>query len=119
MMMNDITRNPVIPPGAKTGGARVRINLGKEAIKLALSGDWERAVEVNRAILELFPEDCETGNRLAKALMEFGDYAEAGRVLQELCRLSPTNKIARKNLSRLRKLESTASGQRRSADNRA
>ena len=119
MMTNDITRNRDIPPGETTGGARLRINLGKEAVKLALSGDWERAVEVNRAILDLLPEDCETGNRLAKALMELGDYAEAGRVLEELCRLSPTNTIAHKNLSRLRKLESTGSGQRQSAVNRA
>ncbi len=119
MMTDDITRNRDIPPGATTGGARLRINLGKEAIKLALSGDWERAVDVNRAILELFPEDCETGNRLAKALMELGDYTEAGRVLEELCRRSPTNTIAHKNLSRLRKLESTASGQRQRAVNRA
>ena len=73
MMTNDITRNRDIPPGETTGGARLRINLGKEAVKLALSGDWERAVEVNRAILDLLPQDCETGNRLAKALMELGE----------------------------------------------
>ena len=56
---------------------RFRINLGKEAVKLALDGNWARAAELNRAILELCPDDCEATNRLAKALMELADYSEA------------------------------------------
>lgn len=86
---------------------RFRVNLGKEAVRLALNGDWERAAQVNRAILELHPDDCEVANRLAKALMELSDYAAARVVLDDLCRRSPNNSIARKNLSRLEKLEST------------
>lgn len=85
---------------------RLRVNLGKEAVKLALNGDWERAVQLNRAILELHPNDCEAGNRLAKALIELSDYAAARTVLDGLCRRSPGNSIARKNLSRLERLES-------------
>ena len=85
---------------------RFRVNLGKEAVKLALGGDWERAAQLNRAILELHPDDCEAANRLAKALMELSHYAAARVVLDDLCRRSPHNNIARKNLSRLEKLES-------------
>ena len=84
---------------------RFRINLGKEAVKLALGGDWERAAELNRAILELCPDDCEATNRLAKALMELADYSEARTILSDLLVRHPNNNIARKNLARLEKLE--------------
>ena len=95
-------------------GNRFRVNLGKEAVKLALNGDWERAAQINRAILELHPDDCEAANRLAKALMELSDYTAARAVLDDLCRRSPNNNIALKNRSRLEKLES-AGGVRSSA----
>ena len=85
---------------------RFRINLGKDAVKLALNGQWERAVEINRAILELCPDDCEAANRLAKALMELADYPAARMVLDDLRVKHPNNNIARKNLDRLKKLES-------------
>ncbi len=85
---------------------RFRINLGKDAVKLALNGQWERAAEINRAILELCPNDCEAANRLAKALMELADYPAARMVLDDLRIKHPNNNIARKNLDRLQKLES-------------
>ena len=94
------------PAAADTSTAgRFRIKLGKEAVRLALNGNWARAAAVNRAILELHPEDGEAANRLAKALMELGDYGAARTALNELCRRSPANVIARKNLARLEKLE--------------
>ena len=86
--------------------SRFRINLGKDAVKLALDGQWARAAELNRAILELYPDDCEAANRLAKALMELADYAAARTVLSDLRVKHPNNNIARKNLARLEKLES-------------
>ena len=86
---------------------RFRIKLGKEAVKLALNGNWPRAAAVNRAILELHPQDSEAANRLAKALMELGDYAEARAVLDDLCRRDPRNAIARKNRARLDSLAAT------------
>ena len=88
---------------------RFRINLGKEAVKLALDGNWARAVELNRAILELCPDDCEATNRLAKALMELADYSEARKILNNLLARHPSNNIARKNLARLEKLETVGS----------
>ena len=42
-----------------------------------MEGRWEAATEVNRSILDLFPEDMEAFNRLGKALLESGDYIEA------------------------------------------
>ena len=67
------------------------------AVDLALKGDWDRAAQVNRAILELFSDDVEAMNRLAKALIELGSYEEAGSVLDHLGEVAPYNNIARKN----------------------
>ena len=86
----------------------LKVNLGKEAVKMALCSDWTRAVELNRAILELCPDNCEAANRLAKALMELARYQEARDVLEDLCRRSPANAIARKNLVRVNNLETNS-----------
>ena len=95
---------------------RFRIKLGKEAVKLALNGNWPRAAAVNRAILELHPQDSEAANRLAKALMELGDYAGARTVLDDLCRRDPRNAIARKNRVRLENLATSAGTAKTDAD---
>ena len=105
MVQNTVRPNPNAGRGTMTAD-RFRINLGKDAIKLALNGEWGRAAELNRAILELHPDDCEAANRLAKALMELADYAGARTVLNDLRVKHPNNNIARKNLARLEKLES-------------
>ncbi len=57
--------------------SKVRKDKTREAISLAMEGRWEAAAEVNRSILDLFPEDMEAFNRLGKALLESGDYIEA------------------------------------------
>ena len=93
-------------------GNRAKIQLGKEAVRCALNGQWEQAVAANREILELCPTDCEASNRLAKALMELGRYAEARHTLEQLQLRSPSNVIARKNLARLDQLQSESGGAR-------
>ena len=79
---------------------RIRRKLHEKAIELAAMNRWEEAVEINRQILSL-GEDPDTYNRLGKALMELGRYAEAHDAYQHTLRLNPTNGIARKNLARL------------------
>jgi len=86
--------------------SRAKIQLGKEAIRFALNGDWPQAVRANCQILDICPSDCEASNRLAKALMELGRYAEARKTLEQLQLRSPSNVIARKNLARLDQLQS-------------
>ncbi len=93
-------------------GAKFRKELDREAVRLALNGEWERAVEVNRAILELFTNDVEAMNRLAKALIELGDYEEASSVLGRVCSIAPYNNIARKNLARLEQMRGSAASTR-------
>jgi tetratricopeptide (TPR) repeat protein len=83
-----------------------RKELSKDAIALALKGEWEHAAEVNQAILDLVPGDVEAMNRLGKALMELGQYRQAREVLNQVVGLYPYNNIAKKNLARLDQLES-------------
>jgi len=87
--------------------SRLKRDLSRDAIALALKGEWERATEVNRAILELYAEDVEAMNRLSKALMELGRYDEAKSVLGTVADIAPYNTIAKKNLARLDSLKSS------------
>lgn len=73
----------------------------KEAVGLALKGQWQEAVAANRSILERFPDDVETCNRLGRALMEIGEYADARKAYERTLELDGFNSIAKKNLSRL------------------
>ena len=90
------------------GSARLKRNLDRESVNLALQGEWQRATEVNRAILELFPTEVEAMNRLVKALIELGSYLDARAVLDQVCEVAPYNSIAKKNRARLDQL--TAKG---------
>lgn len=89
----------------RTDNNRLRRDLSKDAITLALNGEWERAAEVNSALLEMYHNDIEAMNRLGKALMELGRYGEAREVVDRVIQVSPYNSIAKKNLVRLDQLE--------------
>ena len=98
---------------ASDKGAKFRKDLDREAVALAMRGEWERAAEVNRAILELFTDDVEAMNRLTKALIELGSYEEANSVVDRVCQVAPYNNIARKNRARLHQMRgSTAAATR-------
>jgi hypothetical protein len=78
--------------------------LSQEAVNLAVKGEWERATEVNIAILESFPTDVEAMNRLVKALIETGSYVDAEATLNQVREIAPYNNIAKKNRARLDQL---------------
>ena len=90
-----------------SNSTRLKRDLTGDAIDLALKGEWERATEVNRAILELFADDVEAMNRLGKAYMELGKYDDARNVLGNVARIAPYNNIAKKNLARLENMGSS------------
>ena len=96
-------------------GANFRKDLDREAVALAMKGEWERAAEVNRAILELFADDVEAMNRLTKALIELGSYEEANNVVDRVGQVAPSNNIARRNRARLDQVRSSASAATRHA----
>ena len=76
-----------------------------QAISLASQGRWAEAAAVNQELLEVFPDDVESLNRLGKANSETGHYAAARKALERALKLSPSNNIARKNLERMEGLK--------------
>jgi tetratricopeptide (TPR) repeat protein len=81
------------------------------AIQLAMANRWEEAVNANRSIIQLFPNDGDSHNRLGKALMELGKYSDAKKAYNKALALDPTNAIARKNLERLKVLAKSKAAQ--------
>ena len=79
-------------------------DLTRQAVALAMESRWDEAVGVNRSILDDFPNDLETFNRLGKALSELGRNGEARQAFERALSISPANPIAKKNLDRLAKL---------------
>jgi tetratricopeptide (TPR) repeat protein len=98
---------PEIEKGTGGNAVRVKRQLAEQAIAHASDGRWAEAVEVNRKILEMGP-DAEAENRLAKALWEVGELGEAREHYQTALALDPTNRIAERNIERLRVLLSEA-----------
>ena len=92
-----------------TGGNSVRIKrqLLDQAIAQASDGHWTEAADTNRKILEMAP-DAEAENRLAKAMWELGELGVAREHYQVALALDPTNRIAERNIERLRVLMSEA-----------
>ena len=86
---------------------RLKRQLTEQAIAAATGAEWAEAAELNRRILEL-GADSAAENRLAKALWELGELAEARVHYQAALALDPTNRIAERNIDRLRVLLSEA-----------
>ncbi len=84
--------------------AKLRKDLSRKAVALAMKSRWKEASAVNRAILKDFPRDLEAWNRLGKALSELGCVAEAREAFGNALEVSPHNSIARKNFDRLNRL---------------
>ncbi|MCX7911981.1 MAG: tetratricopeptide repeat protein, partial [Dehalococcoidales bacterium] len=77
----------------------------REAIALAMQARWQEAVDVNREIIQDFPDDVEAYNRLGRAYMELGDYEHAREAYSQSVKLDPLNAIANRNLRRLNDLK--------------
>jgi tetratricopeptide (TPR) repeat protein len=82
---------------------RLKRQLAEQAISAASNADWAEAADTNRRLLEL-GADAEAENRLAKALWELGELAAAREHYQTALALDPTNRIAERNIDRLRML---------------
>lgn len=78
-----------------------------QAINLAMQGKWQEAVELNRQIIVLLPDDAESYNRLGKALAELEYYRDSFEAYSKAVELDPENKIALKNVKRLESLASS------------
>ena len=87
-------------PAAQT---RLKRQLAEQAIAQAAAGQWSEAAETNIKLLEL-GADAESENRLAKSLWEQGELGSAREHYQAALALDPTNRIAERNIDRLRTL---------------
>ncbi|TAK01672.1 MAG: hypothetical protein EPO36_04690 [Chloroflexota bacterium] len=94
------TDNNAASPIATT---RLKRQLAEQAIALASNAQWPDAADTNRRLLELGP-DAEAENRLAKALWEQGELGAAREHYQSALALDPTNRIAERNIDRLKTL---------------
>jgi tetratricopeptide (TPR) repeat protein len=88
---------------------RQRRQLAEAAIAHATRGEWEEAVTANRELLELGP-DIDAHNRLGKALAELGRHAEALEAYELALERDATNRIAQRNIERLRVLMAAKTG---------
>ena len=86
-----------------TNTTRLKRQLAEQAISLASAAKWDEAAEINRKLLEL-GADVEAENRLAKALWEQGELGAAREHYESALALDPTNRIAERNIQRLRLL---------------
>jgi len=87
-------------PAAAT---RIKRQLAEQAIAEATAGQWTDAADTNRKLLEMGAE-ADAENRLAKALWELGELGSAREHYQAALALDPTNRIAERNIDRLRTL---------------
>ncbi len=116
-MVQEVAFGPTRPPTLAIGDARnahgawrrsrhdhtTTTPAGEAAIAHATRGEWEEAVVANRQLLELGP-DIDACNRLGKALAELGRHAEALKAYEQALERDATNRIAQRNIERLRVL---------------
>src|SRR5437879_3138114 len=81
----------------------------EQAITLAMKNRWDEAAQLNREILDMFPNEVDAFNRLGKALTELGRYGEARDAYAQALKLDPLNRSASTNLQRLGKLAAEGS----------
>ncbi len=96
---------PELEPSAQSAPSlsRIKRTLTEQAIALAANAQWADAADVNRKLLEYGPE-AEAENRLAKSLWELGDLGGAREHYQKALALDETNRIAERNIDRLKLL---------------
>jgi len=73
----------------------------QKAINLAISGDWEEAVSLNKQIILDNPKDTDAMNRLARSYAELGKIDKAKLMLKKVVKIDPANPIATKCLEKL------------------
>src|SRR3989344_980409 len=80
-----------------------------QAIQATLAGDWQRAVQLNKSLLEENPSDVEALNRMALAYTVLGKNKSAKGTYEKVLEIDPLNSIALKNLKKI-KADSSKSG---------
>jgi Flp pilus assembly protein TadD len=66
-------------------------DLQQEAIKAAVKKNWNEAIDLNEKILETYPEDISTLNRLGIAYSMIGKNKEAEENFKKVVAIDPHN----------------------------
>ncbi len=75
-----------------------------QAIQTALTGDWQNATSINRALLRDNPKDIEALNRLGFAFTVLGRIKDAKSMYKKVLAIDELNPIALRNMKRLSSL---------------
>lgn len=78
--------------------------LAQQAIYAALSGDWQKALELNSLILKEYPQNTEALNRTARAHAKLGEIAKARKISRRVLAIDPFDSIAQKSLRKWQKI---------------
>ena len=81
-----------------------RSQYAEDAVQLAIAGNWDEAVKLNRFIIDNLGPDEESQNRLGKALSELGKLKEAKAAYEAALKINPLNSIAKRNAARINAL---------------
>lgn len=81
--------------------AKLKRQHTKQAIALAMNGQWREAAAINNEIITHYPNDVDACNRLGRAHMELGEYSQSREAYQRAIEIDPYNSIASRNLRRL------------------
>ncbi len=74
-------------------------DLEKEAIQLALQGEWKKAIEVNKKIISMGHKNAGVYNRLGKSYSELNMWQEAIDSFSKALKIDPLNTVAQKGLT--------------------
>ena len=80
----------------------------QEAIEAALLGNWDKAIELNNALYEEYPEDITILNRLGHAYSELGQVNKASSTYKKVLEIDPYNPIATRNIEKLSTLRGSS-----------
>ncbi len=103
MSFDPLTENEPAAVSSAITASRQKRQLFDQAIDAARKADWIAAAEINEKILEMGP-DSAAENRIAKAYWEQGELGQAREHYQSALAIDPTNRIAERNIGRLRML---------------
>lgn len=103
MSFDPLTDHEPVAVSSAITASRQKRQYVEQAIDAARRADWAAAAEINQKVLEMGP-DSAAQNRLAKAYWELGELAQAREHYQSALAIDPTNRIAERNIGRLRQL---------------
>jgi hypothetical protein len=103
MSFDPLTENEPAAVSSAITASRLKRQLVDQAIDAARNADWIAAAETNEKILDMGP-DSAAENRTAKSYWEQGELGKAREHYQSALAIDPTNRIAERNIHRLRTL---------------